>query len=460
MKKTLLSIIMTIGILSSNAQVMEPFSPRDSNLFYQWWYEDLLADSISLYFDNMGGMCPTHTYCLNEWPEPYPPLMCGEAAQFMYTDTALQILGIRVVGGMMDDWVFSHYVTYNPIPERLYITLYEIEGDSMVAVARRHIYNDAPRHCQEMPIDVFNNGYYGSAAPRRNDTLCDDPYVHRWVNLPYREYFFDEPVTVNDSFYVAIDLLAENVVPTGVSIQTIFSKVGDSCDYWIDDPFPPHHYKYKLAYQTSGYDTRTVFLDWRDTDMHCYALLFPIVGHGTPFYRCTPVENLHVSQQKDATFFFEWSDSTVSHLGWEFTYVPDGQSPDAGTVVSCDSAEASATVTQGVRYRAFVRPRCVGQRYGDWGDGIPFIYNDGTTEISPVQERVSVRPNPTSSIVEVRSEAEITSVEVFDSRGVRVMETPANGTEARLDLSTLPDGAYLLHIHTAKGTATRQVVKS
>ena len=37
MKKTLLSIIMTIGILSSNAQVMEPFFPRDSNLFYQWW---------------------------------------------------------------------------------------------------------------------------------------------------------------------------------------------------------------------------------------------------------------------------------------------------------------------------------------------------------------------------------------------------------------------------------------
>ena len=38
MKKTLLSIIMTIGILSSNAQVMEPFFPRDSNLFYQWWF--------------------------------------------------------------------------------------------------------------------------------------------------------------------------------------------------------------------------------------------------------------------------------------------------------------------------------------------------------------------------------------------------------------------------------------
>ena len=54
----------------------------------------------------------------------------------------------------------------------------------------------------------------------------------------------------------------------------------------------------------------------------------------------------------------------------------------------------------------------------------------------------------------------MTSIGVFDSRGVRVMETPANGTEARLDLSTLPDGAYLLHIHTAKGTATRQVVKS
>jgi hypothetical protein len=107
-----------------------------------------------------------------------------------------------------------------------------------------------------------------------------------------------------------------------------------------------------------------------------------------------------------------------------------------------------------------VRPRCTGNRYGDWGDGIPFIYNDGTTVITPVQVRVSVQPNPTSSVVEVRSEAEMTSIGVFDSRGIRVMETPANGTEARLDLSTLPDGAYLLHIHTAKGTATRQVVKS
>lgn len=460
MKKTLLSIIMTIGILSSNAQVMEPFFPRDSNLFYQWWYEDLLADSISLYFSSNGIMNPTATYSINIWTRDYT-MGCAEAAHYMYTDTALQILGIRVVSGMMDDWGFDDYLANNSIQERIYTTLYEIEGDSMVAVARRHIYRDAPRRSQKMPIDLFNNHYHGSSNPIWIDTLCDDPYVHRGAKLTYRDYFFDEPVTVNDSFYVAIDFISENYVnPTGVSLLTIFSKIGDSCDYWIDDPFPLHHYKYKLAYQASGHDTRTVFLDWRDTDMHCYPLLFPIVGHGTPFYRCTPVEHLHVSQQKEATFFFEWSDSAASHLGWEFTYVPDGQSPDAGTIVSCDSAEASATVAQGVRYRAFVRPRCTGSRYGDWGDGIPFIYNDGTTVITPVQVRVSVQPNPTSSVVEVRSEAEMTSIEVFDSRGIRVMETPANGTEARLDLSTLPDGAYLLHIHTAKGTATRQVVKS
>ena len=109
MKKTLLSIIMTIGILSSNAQVMEPFFPRDSNLFYQWWYEDLLADSISLYFSSNGIMNPTATYSINIWTRDYT-MGCAEAAHYMYTDTALQILGIRVVSGMMDDWGFDDYL--------------------------------------------------------------------------------------------------------------------------------------------------------------------------------------------------------------------------------------------------------------------------------------------------------------------------------------------------------------
>lgn len=160
MKKTLLSIIMTIGILSSNAQVMEPFFPRDSNLFYQWWYEDLLADSISLYFSSNGIMNPTATYSINIWTRDYT-MGCAEAAHYMYTDTALQILGIRVVSGM-DDWGFDDYLANNSIQERIYTTLYEIEGDSMVAVARRHIYRDAPRRSQKMPIDLFNNHYHGA----------------------------------------------------------------------------------------------------------------------------------------------------------------------------------------------------------------------------------------------------------------------------------------------------------
>lgn len=450
MKKIMLTIMMMTGIASISAQVMEPLVPRDSNLFYQWGYEEILADSITLYLNDMGA---SSSYGFHPWNVEWL-VACGEIAEYMYTDTTMAILGVRILGNYRSDAFPPNFH-----PNKCHVRIYEIENGNMVEAAKKHIFEHYPDHIQRTSVDEYHNNI-NSFNFRIDDTVCDDPYVHRLVHPPYFDYYFDEPALVNDSFYVAVDFLTEQWEATTLLVCAHCSTLGDSCDKGIEDPFPLQHFKYRPAYQASPTDLSTVFMDWRDTNMHCFAYMLPIVKYGTPYSICTPVEGLHVSHQKDSTFFFEWSDTTVSHLGWEFTYVPDGQSPDAGTAVSCDSAEASATVTQGVRYRAFARPRCVGQRYGDWGDGVPFIYSDGETSIAQAEKFVSVRPNPTSSTVEVNSEMEMKAVEVFDNRGVKVMESQADGRHLQLDLSSLPTGTYLLRIHTTNGTATRQIVKS
>ena len=191
-----------------------------------------------------------------------------------------------------------------------------------------------------------------------------------------------------------------------------------------------------------------------------YLLVFPIVKYGMVFSNCAPVECLCVGKQEGATFQFEWSDFNMSHLGWEFTYVPDGTSPDGGTAQTCSTPIASVTVPSGIRYRAFVRPRCIADRYGDWGDGVPFCYNCSSEGVSAVDAATQVYPNPTSSTVEVVSAYKVVQVDVLDARGVRLLTVTSGGTTVSVDLSDYPDGVYLLMVHTYEGTATKQVVKT
>lgn len=296
-----------------------------------------------------------------------------------------------------------------------------------------------------------------------------------------QEYYFDQPITVEDSFYIAITLQPDSLYPDGVDnshyiafrpcifcLSQFNLNMGHDCPN-MSSNFSALKYRMRLLSANIGpYNPGDPFhetwtsLGWRDTAVRSCLMIFPIIKYGSASANCTPVEGLHTTKQEGATFYFEWNDTTLSHRGWEFTYVPDESSPDGGTIVACNEANASATVEPGTQYRAYVRPRCVGNRHGDWDTGIPFCYNCQPEAINTADASVSIHPNPTSSVVEVTSPYTIQQIEVFDARETLVLTTrlSSSANTAQIDLSPYADSTYMLKIHTSAGMATKPVMRT
>ena len=71
---------------------------------------------------------------------------------------------------------------------------------------------------------------------------------------------------------------------------------------------------------------------------------------------------------------------------------------------------------------------------------------------------VQLMPNPTSGSVVVMSSYGMEWVEVYDARGSKVYNSPANGTLTGFDVSSWVKGTYVVLVHTPAGTAAKRLV--
>ena len=67
-------------------------------------------------------------------------------------------------------------------------------------------------------------------------------------------------------------------------------------------------------------------------------------------------------------------------------------------------------------------------------------------------------PNPARSWVTVVSSYLPSRYEVYDMKGVKVLEQKAEGISAKLDLSGLESGTYVLAVHLSHGVVTKRLV--
>ena len=79
------------------------------------------------------------------------------------------------------------------------------------------------------------------------------------------------------------------------------------------------------------------------------------------------------------------------------------------------------------------------------------------TETSPLQ--VSIFPDPTADRLNVGCTSPLSSIEVFDPTGRRVMQQAATGTSEVVNVSALSSGQYLLRATSRSTTLTRRFVK-
>ncbi|MCR5445163.1 MAG: T9SS type A sorting domain-containing protein [Bacteroidales bacterium] len=82
----------------------------------------------------------------------------------------------------------------------------------------------------------------------------------------------------------------------------------------------------------------------------------------------------------------------------------------------------------------------------------------GIADVQLVGRYVALQPNPASERVRVTSSFGLQHIEIYNAAGARVREERASGYTATLDLSTLPEGAYLVRVHTPAGSTTKKLV--
>ena len=74
----------------------------------------------------------------------------------------------------------------------------------------------------------------------------------------------------------------------------------------------------------------------------------------------------------------------------------------------------------------------------------------------------AVAPNPTKDVwnIKAANNQEVTSIEVYDILGKKVMSLTPNSNEVVLDGSGLNDGIYLAMMSTVNGSKTIKLVKN
>ena len=71
---------------------------------------------------------------------------------------------------------------------------------------------------------------------------------------------------------------------------------------------------------------------------------------------------------------------------------------------------------------------------------------------------MSIYPNPTTGMLNIASNDEIDSIEIFNSIGTTVVSSNVAGNSSAIDMSNLPNGMYFVRVSTSNGTETVKVV--
>lgn len=76
------------------------------------------------------------------------------------------------------------------------------------------------------------------------------------------------------------------------------------------------------------------------------------------------------------------------------------------------------------------------------------------TDVAENSQNVTMYPNPVSSVLNLKANNEMASVEIYDALGRRIMEKQVAGIEMQLNVEALEDGLYLLRTTTVDGQTT------
>lgn len=103
---------------------------------------------------------------------------------------------------------------------------------------------------------------------------------------------------------------------------------------------------------------------------------------------------------------------------------------------------------------------------GAWGMNTPAFFAIDNIELSAPGNvsaaeaiQLSVYPNPTKGMVMVQSQEKIEAIRVYNAAGIQFnVNASSTNHNATLLLENYPSGMYIIHVQTAKGVVTRNVL--
>lgn len=218
--------------------------------------------------------------------------------------------------------------------------------------------------------------------------------------IKIREYYFDEPITVKDSFYVGHTTYNNLWAYPGISpydewnfestCWSVFFRNPNefsNCpqDQMKCDTFPLMQYKFKQDefQMPRGLKDSSI---WYYFNEPYFTIEFPIIEidssfyDGPPQYVCPQVQNFRIAQAAEGTVVFFW-DTHGDHQRWQMSYGPAGTEPDDGTIVNCPMQVGQImgldTCTD---YVAYIRAVCNHDSivYSEWSAPLAFNICDTT----------------------------------------------------------------------------------
>ena len=462
MKKTFIILALLATAMCASAQIDTLRLGNHNPVYYYsnapWWDEYALNDPVGKTGEwHDGGM--HFASCQAEY------------ARYCYTDTSLRIIGIaagmkkRINWTKYDEGRVPDSVVYKKaLPE--YFRLFEVDstGDSM------HLMAQGQWTVYDTPALVMQS----SVEPH---------YEPNFVNV--YEVYFDEPVTVYDSFYVGVTGNNKWVPPYyawntwGNSYPYVtFAGTHYCFDNYADNVKPqPTHYKCKLHFfNYANYDyhynvtdtnwhTRNkidILADWTN---NVYMFIFPIIDTSHELV-CQQSRNLTLAYRNGGIVTLVW-EGGYNAQQWELSMCNDDCAPDSGTITQWTSRLATvAGLEKGTWYTAWVRSVCDSVHISDWCDSIRFYIPDDDPNdpddpesIETTADRYTyLMPNPASETVTVASSFRIAEVELFSLDGRSLLRSKVDAMSTTLNLDALAAGTYIVRIATNGGTTYKKLV--
>lgn len=467
MKTRILFLLVLVCLIgkSSNAQTqMLDIGDREPT-FYYWdtnWFDhyvlNVAADTIIF---TVAGT-PTRSFS-------------GEYARYCYTDTALRVIGMAAAIG----WSNTNSTATATMIEQVmdYFRLYEVDSttDDMILKA-------------SAPFDI-NGELYSRYQIRINyDPFYPNDYPY-WK--PLYEVYFDKPVIVHDSFYIAFTDF--NNHPTGAYNRTTTQKFCYACRAndpdlaYSGDPvcdlFGPQPPIWKLKrhdlnsnetyhdiYDTNWHTISTIYTHSIDTiythTFNEWWFMFPIIDtsfRGAPM--CRSPRELRVDSISSEAVIFSWDEANTTNYNpsdhWEISIYNPNSMAEFGTTYLSDTTSLTVTGLDTARwYKASIRSFCSRGDNSSWDRGILF-YVPGTSQLqveSAVDQNTSLTPNPTNNQVTVSSPFQINTIDIYTLEGKKIASAAVNSTSTSLDMTQYPAGTYMLRIITSNGMTTKKLV--